>query len=728
MSAQPSVAGLRQIDAACDRFEAAWREGTAPDLASYIETAPVELRLFLFRDLLRLDMEFRRERGEQPDALSYASRFPQFQEELAAAFESRAHDPTETGSGRQSVSAQAVTVDAPTVRGSEGFDQGGLRLNGARGPRDCGYEILGELGRGGMGVVLKAHQIALNRTVALKLVKSGSFATEAEVFRFQNEAEAVAQLDHPHIVPIYEVGRWGDQHFFTMKLVSGTSLDKRLEQFAADPRAAAQIVTKIAEAVHHAHQRGILHRDLKPANILLDDAGRPHVTDFGLAKKLDGGQEATHSGALVGTPSYMSPEQAGGTGRALSTATDVYGLGTILYALLSGRAPFAGTTLVETLDMVRMHAPEPPSAINRIVPRDLEIICLKCLEKEPRRRYASALELADDVRRWLGGMPIQARPVGKLTRGLMWCRRNKALAGLAALLLLSLLGGLAGITWKWREADRERTKAQAVNELLIERLLGQASAEMDPLAKNLTVRELLDRTAAQLGGWLEGQRDVEAKIRETIGGAYLSLGQYDKAEPHIQTAIRLDTDSYGASHADTLRANNLMAALLDQRGQSAQAEPLARLDPIALAAAERLGTILWHLGRNEEAEAMVRKNVEERSRVLKPEHPDTLRSVYLLSRVLRDLHRFGDAEKFAFSYAHSIQCSHGSNTPDFIIALSNQADVYRDEGNFVEAENLYRQAAVEARAIFPADHPKAAQALQNHARALRELSSAKSSR
>ena len=362
------------------------------------------------------------------------------------------------------------------------------------------------------------------------MIKSGVFATEAELVRFQNEAEAVAQLDHPHIVPIYEVGRHQGRHFFSMKLIPGNSLDKRLADFVTQPRAAARLVATIAEAVHHAHQRGILHRDLKPANILLDERGDPHVTDFGLAKRITGDTDLTHSGAPVGTPSYMSPEQATGTKGALSTATDVYGLGTILYALLAGRAPFAGTTLVDTLDKVRTCSPEPPSRLNAHVPRDLEIICLKCLEKEPSRRFPSALALAEDLDRWMNGVPITARPVGAMTHAAMWCRRNKLLAGLAALLMLALVGGLGGITWKWREADHERSKAEAVNDLLTQRLLAQASLEEDPLARNLTVRELLDRAGAQLGGWLEGEPEIEAKVRETIGGAYLSLGQYDRAE------------------------------------------------------------------------------------------------------------------------------------------------------------------------------------------------------
>ena len=529
-------------------------------------------------------------------------------------------------------------------------------------------------------------------------------------------------------MPIFEVGRHRGRHFFSMKLIVGSGLDKRLADFAAEPRAAARVVAIIAEAVHHAHQRGILHRDLKPANILLDERGLPHVTDFGLAKRIKGDGDLTQSGAPVGTPSYMSPEQAAGDKGSLSTATDVYGLGTILYAMLAGRAPFAGTTLIDTLDKVRTCLPEPPSLLNKQVPRDLEIICLKCLEKEPNRRYPSALALAEDLDRWLTGAPILARPVGTMTRAAMWCRRNKALASLAALLMLALVGGLAGVTWKWREADHERAKAEAVNELLTQRLLAQSSLELDPLAKNLTVRELLDRAGSQLGGWLDGQPEIEAKIRETIGGAYLSLGQYDRAETHLRAAVQLDTQHHGPRHRDTLRATNLLATLLDQTNRGADAEPLLRHnlhdcrnqlgrdDPVTLDAAERLGALLWHLGKTDEAETVLRKNVDDRSRVLKPEHPDTLRSTYLLSRVLRDRQEFADAEHFAYLYAHSVQCSLGSNHPDNILALTNQGDVLRDQGKLAQAEPYYRQAAVEAERILGAEHRSTLAAVNNHTR------------
>jgi eukaryotic-like serine/threonine-protein kinase len=630
-------------------------------------------------------------------------------------------------------SQRTVTSPGETQVGTEPSPWDEFTFGTTQKPAVAGYELLEELGRGGMGVVFKAHQVSLNRAVALKMIKSGGFASEGELLRFQNEAEAVAQLDHPHIVPIFEVGQHGGRHFFSMKLIVGTGLDKRLADFAEEPRAAARVVDIIAQAVHHAHQRGILHRDLKPANILLDERGLPHVTDFGLAKRIKGDGDLTCSGAVMGTPSYMSPEQAAGDKGSLSTATDVYGLGTILYAMLAGRAPFAGTTLIDTLDKVRTRLPEPPSLLNKHVPRDLEIICLKCLEKEPNRRYPSALALAEDLDRWLTGAPILARPVGTMTRAAMWCRRNRTLASLAALLMLALVGGFAGVTWMWREADHERAKAEAVNDLLTNQLLAQSSLELDPLAKNLTVRELLDRAGTQLGGWLEGQPEIEAKIRETIGSAYLSLGQYDRAETHLRAAVELDTHHHGPRYRDTLRANNLLATLFDETNRSADAEPLLRRnlndcrsqlgsdDPVTLDAAERLGALLWHLGKTDEAETVLRKNMDDRSRVLKPEHPDTLRSTYLLSRVLRDRQRFTDAEHFAYLYAHSIQCSRGSNHPDNILAVTNQGDVFRDQGKLNQAEPYYRQAAVEARRILGAEHRSTLAAVNNHASVLSKM-------
>jgi tetratricopeptide (TPR) repeat protein len=735
LDAELPATDLQQIDAICDRFEAdCLAEGHA-DLANYLSLAPAGGRAALFHDLLNIDLEFRVQNGERPDACLYHKRFPDMASAIDAAFAflSNRISATRGDIGSEVGIDSTVTSPGADAAGTGASPWTDFVLAEPAEPTVPGYKILGVLGRGGMGVVFKARQIGLNRIVALKMIKSGGFASEDELLRFQNEAKAVAQFDHPHIVPIYEVGRHHGRHFFSMKLIEGRSLDKLLPEFADDPRASAQVVALVATAIHHAHQRGILHRDLKPANILLDENGDPHVTDFGLAKKIEGDGDLTQSGAPVGTPSYMSPEQASGARGAVSTATDVYGLGTILYALLASKAPFAGTTLVETLDRVRTCSPEPPSQFNKQVPRDLEIICLKCLEKEPNHRYASALALAEDLDRWLDGMPIQARPVGRITKLAMWCKRNKALAALAALLLLALVGGIAGVTWKWREADYERAKTEAVNDLLTQGLLAHASPEVDLQAKNKTVRELLDRTGSLLGGLLEGQPEVEAKIRETIGGAYLSLNEYEQAEKHLRSALRIDTQLNGPRHRDTLRATNLLATLLDQTGRGAEAEPiqrrnladcgkyLGRNDRVTLDAAERLGVILWHQGKTEEAEALLRKNVDDRSRVLKPEHPDTLRSTYLLSRVLRDRHQYADAEHFAYLYSHSVECSYGGNHPDTIVALTNQGHVCRDQGKLAEAEAFYHQAALTAEHILGPQHHSTVAAMSTHQQVVRDL-------
>jgi hypothetical protein len=314
------------------------------------------------------------------------------------------------------------------------------------------FEVLGEIGRGGMGVVYRARQVRLGRTVALKMIRAAGLASAAEAERFRNEAAIVAQLDHPNIVPVYEVGEQDGQLFYIMKLIEGGSLADQLDRFRADPRAAGRLLVTVARAVHHAHQRGILHRDLKPSNILLDGEGNPHVTDFGLAKRLATDSHLTQSGALVGTPSYMAPEQTSGHKALTTTATDVYGLGGILYALLTGRPPCDADTLVETLDRVRACEPERPSLRNRLVDRDLETVCLKCLHKEPGKRYESAEALAKDLERWLTGQPIKARPVGRVERLWRWCGRHPAVTG-------SVVAGLAlalAVTGKAVSVARDR--------------------------------------------------------------------------------------------------------------------------------------------------------------------------------------------------------------------------------------------------------------------------------
>jgi WD40 repeat protein/predicted Ser/Thr protein kinase len=312
---------------------------------------------------------------------------------------------------------------------------------GATRPRLFGdYELLEEIARGGMGVVYKARQVSLKRVVALKMLLAGAFASRDFVERFYREAEAVARLDHPNIVPVFDVGQHEGQHYFTMRLVDGPNLAKRLRGHPLTARNAAELLAKVARAVHYAHEHGVLHRDLKPANILLDASGEPFVTDFGLAKLTEGGQALTRPEGLVGSPSYMAPEQAAGKTAELTTATDVYSLGVVLFEILTGAPPFKGDSVVEVLQKIVHKEPVPPRTFDGRIDRDLETICLRCLEKKPERRYRSAAALAEELDRWLRGEPIWARAVTTSERAWKWMKRRPALASVGAVLGLVLLG------------------------------------------------------------------------------------------------------------------------------------------------------------------------------------------------------------------------------------------------------------------------------------------------
>ena len=315
-------------------------------------------------------------------------------------------------------------------------------------PIDFGeYELLEEVGRGGQGIVYRARQKSLNRTVALKIISSGHWATEAHLKRFRREAEAAASLAHPHIVPIHEVGERDGSCYFSMKFVEGEQLDEIVRREPMAPRRAADLIAKVARTVHYAHEHGILHRDIKPGNILMDQQGEPHLTDFGLARLLETESTVTRTLEVLGTPSYMAPEQAAGKNTQLIRSTDVYGVGAVLYQLLTGQPPFAGGTTYETIKLLLETEPRQPRLLNPKIDRDLSTICLKCLEKDPQRRYSSALALAEDLERWLKHEPVRARRSGIFTRGKKWTRRNPGIAIMAALLFVVAVP-LAVMIWK----------------------------------------------------------------------------------------------------------------------------------------------------------------------------------------------------------------------------------------------------------------------------------------
>jgi serine/threonine protein kinase len=491
-----------QIDTLCDSFESLWRAGTRPEIAHYLDKVAVSDRPAFLRELLAIELDLRRGLGEHPCLTDELSRFPGLEDAVREVFaqarlvarpsDSSMHATVtlQPDTGRDTSLPIATTLP-PQAGGSAGWTTtDGAGVGRAAGQSLGDYEILQEIARGGMGVVYKARQKKANRIVALKMILSGQLAGAEEVKRFYTEAEAAANLDHPNIVPVYDVGEVNGQHYFSMGYVDGPSLKQRVQQGPMPPREAAQLVKTIAEAVHYAHQKGVLHRDLKPANVLLARSGvvsggvvsgeadkadrttthdspltthQPKITDFGLAKRLHEESGQTHTGQVMGTPSYMPPEQAAGKIAELGPAADVYALGAILYELLTGRPPFQAASTLEVLTQVLEQEPATPRSLNARIPRDVETITLKCLAKEPAKRYGSAHELAEDLDRYLGSEPIVARPVSAVERVWRWSRRHPAVAGAIAAVVVGLLSvsALSVALWNTNSNLRRANRAEA---------------------------------------------------------------------------------------------------------------------------------------------------------------------------------------------------------------------------------------------------------------------------
>jgi TolB-like protein/Tfp pilus assembly protein PilF len=415
-------------------------------------------------------------------------------------------------------------------------------------PREFGdYELLEEVGRGGQGVVFRAWQKSLNRTVAVKIIGIGQLTTNAHLKRLRREAEAAAKLNHPGIVPVYEVGERDGTYYFSMRFVEGDCLDEVVSRGSISVQQAAELIAKVARTVHYAHEHGILHRDIKPGNILLDANGEPHLTDFGLARLVEQGSTVTGSLEVMGTPSYMAPEQAVGNNAAVGSATDVYGLGAVLYELLTGHPPFAGGTTYETIRLLLDSEPRQPRLLNRKIDRDLSAVCLKCLEKNPRHRYSSALALAEDLERWLRHEPIRAKRSGFFTRAQKWVQRNRIIA---ALMLLSVIlaAGLSLMIWE-RESVRRIPAGIAV--LPFENLSDNKEdaffadgVQDDILTKLAKIADLKVISRTSVMGY-RGKRDLR-QIGRALGVSHVLEGtaRRDGGKVHVNAQLvdtRTDT-------------------------------------------------------------------------------------------------------------------------------------------------------------------------------------------
>jgi tetratricopeptide (TPR) repeat protein len=553
------VAEWKRIDSLCDRFEAAIRADEHPDPATFLGELEGPGRDLLFRELLTLELEASRSRGERPAALAYHVRFPEYQQAIEEAFAVAGFDgPTVHAHLRRDRTSGAALSAASLSRLTKvdgEYPRAELNPIVLEALRTEGYEVLGELGRGGMGVVYLARKMALGRLCALKMILAGAHAGAAALARFQAEASAVARLRHPDIVQIYHVGEADGMPYLELEYLPGGGLDQALDGTPRPPESAAQLVEVMARAIAEAHRQGIVHRDLKPANILLDATGRPKVADFGLAKILGSDDGLTKSRAVLGSPSYMAPEQAEGNVQSVGATADVYALGAILYELLTGRPPFRAATALLTLVQVKESDPVPPSRLQPNLPGDVETICLKCLEKPPLRRYSTADALAEDLRRFLAREPILAKPVPSWVRAWKWAQRRKALAAavasITALILILLVGALyynSLLRVSVREAraaqrealDQRNRTFRNLNQLVFE---VHAKLSRTP-ATRAARREVLDTALAGLEEVAESAKTAAPDIgravaHQKLGDIFREISRMDDARKQYEAARML---------------------------------------------------------------------------------------------------------------------------------------------------------------------------------------------
>jgi eukaryotic-like serine/threonine-protein kinase len=640
-----------------------------------------------------------------------------------------------------------------TLNSSAATTAGSGDVAGARLPATLGhYRIIRILGEGGMGTVYEAEQEQPRRIVALKVIKAGFISREL-LRRFEQESLALGRLQHPGIAQIYEAatadGGSGPQPYFAMEFIRGESLLAHAAAHHLTSRQRLELMVKICDAVHHAHQRGIIHRDLKPGNILVDQTGQPKILDFGVARVTDSDAHATRQtdvGQLVGTLAYMSPEQVLADPLALDLRSDVYALGVILYELLAGHLPYEVTRHIhQAARAIVEDDPTPLSSINRAYRGDIETIVAKALEKDKARRYTSAADLAGDISRYLKDEPITARPASTAYQLRKFARRHKALVfGLVAVFVV-LVGGIIASTWQAARATRaeqaareEAATANAINDFLLNDLLSQAGAESqaggdvtpDP---ELKVRTALDRAAKRLETRFETQPLIRASIQMTIGNAYRELGLLGEAERHYAGTRDLRRRFLGDEHPDTLTADNNLGQLYREQGKYSQAEDLLSQatavrqrvlgddHPNTLITMANLGLALHEQGKYTEAEPVLTKVLEAETRVRGEEDLETLISMMNLAKLYGDTGKLQEAESLLVKMVEIGRRTIGEEHPRVLGALNNLATIYYSQGKYADAEPVFAAIVRVQKRILGDEHPDTLTVINNQAVLYRQL-------
>lgn len=626
------------------------------------------------------------------------------------------------------------------------------------------YRIIAHLGEGGMGTVYHAEQAHPRRAVALKVVRAG-VATPASLRRFEHEVDFLGRLEHPGIARIYDAGRapeeLGGQPYFAMELISG----RPITECSLDREGRLRLLLEVCDAVQHAHSRGIVHRDLKPENILVDAEGRPKILDFGIALAIDADASPTagltQTGLLLGTVQYMSPEQALAMPGGVDARTDVYSLGVIGYELLSGRLPYDLGALnpLDALRVIREVDPKPLGSIRSELGGDLETIFETALEKERTRRYASASDLAADIRRFLDGEPILARPIGPGGRLLKWMGRHRALViaiGVAltgpifavlgqavpayAALVLGLVGTTIGLVRSMRlrreaeterrTARREAEKAKAIHEFLQQMLSSVQSGEQ---GHDVKVVDVLDRSAGRIGEAFRAQPEVEGPIRLTLGMSYRGLAQYEQALEQLELASDLCARSLGPGHVDSLNALGWTSIVMCEQGRHAEAEPLqARLidlrrrfqgedHPDTVISIGQMSWILRALGRREAAIENQRRVVASLTRSRGAEEIDTATAMGTLGTLLGNNEEFEEAEAVLRPAVEAMRRSLSPGHHNLLAAESNFTTVLHGRGKLDEAESHYLESLEAHRSVLGEDHPNTTLVSAQYARLLMQL-------